>query len=48
VAGGQLILDGVSKALRSSIPLTFVSGQADNPKICAILVVAGTVEGADA
>ena len=46
MAGGQLILDGVSKALRSSIPLTFVSGQADNPKVCAILVVAGTVEGA--
>eukprot|EP00049_Salpingoeca_infusionum_P008859 m.146842 g.146842 ORF g.146842 m.146842 type:complete len:306 (+) comp14153_c0_seq2:44-961(+) len=46
IADGMITLDGESSSVEDTFPLEFAKGSADNPKICAFAVVAGTVDDA--
>ena len=47
IKGNKAIINGVSTSIHNSkLPLVFARGQADNPKICAILISKGSVEQA--
>ena len=45
IKDGSVVLNGKKAVVGTHIPLTFASGPADNPKICAFLVSRATVEG---